>query len=262
MDPWTQRPVAANVRPEGSGAASATSNAGTVKENRGNLGFILQDSGEKDMFVMPGQCAAFDNEVPPVGTRVLYDIGIDGKSQRPIAINVQSAEAEHHMATSEPPWKKARVQAPAAFKPAPVQVPQRFAAPVQAAHAYSSGTVARGDRSGTMKKSNGKSGFIQQDSGEADMFVLPLQCRGFDQMIPEPGTRVIYMVGTDPQKGKPIAENVRPEGHPQWSSNGGATQHAVKQPVNKAAHALPPGVLAGTVKQSNEKYGFILQDSG
>ena len=38
---------------------------------------------------------------------------------------------------------------------------------------------------GTIKKNTGKSGFIQQDSGEPDLFVLPLQCTAFGGVLPE-----------------------------------------------------------------------------
>merc|ERR1712232_231787 len=64
---------------------------------------------------------------------------------------------------------------------------------------------------GVIKRNSGKSGFIQQDSGEADLFVLPIQCTGFAGQLPPIGTRVRYTVGVDPKKGLPLAHDVTPD---------------------------------------------------
>merc|ERR1712176_1077135 len=53
---------------------------GSVKES-GNFGFLKQDNGEPDMFVL--------SPLAPVGTRVTYEVIMDPKTGRPRAENVQ-----------------------------------------------------------------------------------------------------------------------------------------------------------------------------
>jgi len=104
----------------------------------------------------------------------------------------------------------------------PVQCPGFGGAlpPVGARLCYKIGTSPKGvpcavdveeaPRTGMFIKDIGKCGFIKQDTGEADIFVMPLQCTGFGGAFPPIGTRVTYKIGLSPQKGLPCAENVFP----------------------------------------------------
>merc|ERR1712232_231183 len=62
--------------------------SGVVARHKGKFGFIEQDSGDDDLFVMPGACESFGG-LPPIGTRVAYTIVIDPKTGRPRAGELQ-----------------------------------------------------------------------------------------------------------------------------------------------------------------------------
>jgi len=65
---------------------------GTILRIKGSYGFIKQDVDGAEMFVMPNACKAFgEGQIPPVGTRVCYDVVTDAKTGRPRAENCQPA---------------------------------------------------------------------------------------------------------------------------------------------------------------------------
>jgi len=74
--------------------------------------------------------------------------------------------------------------------------------------------------SGSIKLNKVKCGFIQQDDGEEDILLLPSQCSGFGGQLPPVGVRVSYSKGVDPQKGRPLAEDVHPEHDAQSQPSG------------------------------------------
>jgi len=222
--------------------AVPTGKTGAIERICGNFGFIQQDSGEDKMFVMPGACLAFGGSIPPVGTRVEYEVVTDSKTGKPRAEDVR---------------------------------PQAGVDP------------NAGRRSGVIQKSNGQFGFIQQDSGEEPMFVLPFACGG---QIPDPGTRVTYGVVMDSKTGRPRAENVQivQGGLPGagllldglldgllrgggFSGGGfsGAGLQAMLAPAASASAASGVGAVgaegreyAGVVVQAGATYGFIQPDVG
>lgn len=209
--------------------------SGIVKQSGDKYGFIIPDSGEPDMFMMPQQCQAFGGVCPPIGTRVIYRSEVDAKSGRPKATDVQPEESFAAEFTVDlPPVKRARLDAPSS---------------------QNGQSVDKQKLSGAMKPHNGKFGFIQQDTGEEDMFVMPVQCTGFNKMLPEMGTRVVYTVGVNWQKNTPMAEDVMPE-----SQEAGFAEP--QQSHASSSSSFDPGQFkVGTIKQSG-KFGFILQDDG
>jgi len=173
--------------PYESAATGGMERTGTMLKDNGNFGFIQQDCGEADMFIMPASCQAFGG-LPPIGTRLVYTVVTDAKTGKLRAENVQ----------------------PEAYLAPPQQHAAYFAPQAGPALAAPTGGMGSNDRTGTMLKDNGKFGFVKQDNGEDDMFVLPNECAAFGNVCPPPGTRVIFGVVMDAKTGRPRAENVRP----------------------------------------------------
>lgn len=366
VDPQNLLPRAEAVQPEGceesvffpncsmgttEGTLSSACDLGTgmIKVNNGTFGFIAQDSGEADMFVMPAQCTGFGGVCPPTGTRVVYSVGIDTKTGRPRAEDVLPGSALEHVEmemplaesfpTSKPcvhdsglvvqrgsrygflhqgadkattrsvnkpsirpilPMKEIKTgimkvksgdifvtpseyvgsppthtrtshatgqdrtlrleNARAELQPtsAASSMPAIGGLGLETTHLRSSRQACLSHNmrfpvvcTGEIKLNNETFGFIHQDSGEADMFVMPGQCQIFAGILPPVGTRVMYVVGVDLKTGRPRAEGVMPE---------------------DTLGNMLPGVAAcgqqfgrrqaGSIKQNNGNYAFIAQDNG
>jgi cold shock CspA family protein len=155
---------------------------GVITKNSGGFGFIKpDDANSSEMFVMPAGCVGFGSNIPPLGTQVRYEVVTDAKTGRPRAENVVPPSG------FDP--------APAAWEPMP---PQQDL------------LLSSGRLTGTVLKNNGKFGFIQQDNGEPDMFVMPIACKAWGEEVPGEGTRVFYDVVQDVKTGRPRAESVEP----------------------------------------------------
>ena len=169
--------------------------------------------------------------MPPIGSRLIYDVVIDEKTGRPRADNVVFDEAGSSSygpargkgsgsysscARSKPyassPFHKggkgiallaisnASNSAFAAWPPT---------APSAAGRLIGAGAQQSGDFStGTVKRILENFGFIEQDSGEEDMFVLPRSCKTIGRVISEVGTRIRYTTVIDEKTGRPRAEEV------------------------------------------------------
>ncbi|CAE7244534.1 unnamed protein product [Symbiodinium natans] len=236
QDQKTGRPRAENVVPEQWGApmdygggASTMPEAGTITQVGPTYGFIQSDAGEK-MFVLPGSCTACTGEVaiPPLGTRVVYSVVVDGKTGRPRAENVR---------------------------------PQGMGMTTSLAIPSAAGGL---DFSGTIQQRGEKYGFIQQDDGQK-MFVMPIACAAFGSVIPPEGTRVSYRVVPDSKTGRPRAEDVSPE---VMGQKKGRLQAATQMqedwgaPMDYGGGASTMPEAAGTITQVGPTYGFIQSDAG
>merc|ERR1712083_227298 len=133
--------------------------AGTIKQSSEKCGFIEQDNGERDMFCLPLQCPG--GVCPPQGTRVAYTVELDPKSGRPRAAQVLPEQEVYQQLAS----------ASAKSKPKP-----SASVPPKGQHARSI-DVSQG--SGTVKQNGMTWGFIAQDNGSSDLFVMPIQCAAF-----------------------------------------------------------------------------------
>eukprot|EP00929_Paragymnodinium_shiwhaense_P007258 TRINITY_DN111194_c0_g1_i1.p1 TRINITY_DN111194_c0_g1~~TRINITY_DN111194_c0_g1_i1.p1 ORF type:complete len:576 (-),score=134.88 TRINITY_DN111194_c0_g1_i1:296-2023(-) len=213
--------------------------SGTMKVNSGTCGFIKQDCGEPDVFTMPSECPGFFGQLPAVGTRVLYAVGMDPKKGLPRAERVQPVDGQAMMA------------AKAGF--------------------LSESSLSGGRQSGTIKQNSGRFGFILQDNGEKDMFVMPVQCKACGGVIPPVGFRVTYLVGRDPKSGNQRAEEVEPE--PVNAETALLAGSAVPASIGMLLHQQKPqsgmmvkpqsiGENGGIVKSNNGTAGLIEQDNG
>lgn len=271
---------------------------GMVVRNNESFGFIKQDNGDADMFVLP--------PIPPVGTHVQYVKMIDPKTGRPRAENVQAisdgaAQVSHAApgqvtapAQSTPQndeAEKALAILRAAGLPTDMESVQQLMeqitdqlqglqsqqhqqpfAPAQPAGV--AGAPDHGKKTGVVVSINGNFGFIKQDSGEADMFALP--------PFPQVGTRVTYITVVDPRNGRTRAENIQVEnpgeaaalaaagfsyGPVRGPGGGGHRDAPYALRPNNAMQAVAPvshgeHLMSGTISKVTDKFCFIAQDIG
>eukprot|EP00930_Biecheleria_cincta_P032360 TRINITY_DN22457_c0_g1_i2.p1 TRINITY_DN22457_c0_g1~~TRINITY_DN22457_c0_g1_i2.p1 ORF type:complete len:543 (-),score=82.48 TRINITY_DN22457_c0_g1_i2:18-1469(-) len=228
--------------------------AGVIARDGDKYGYLQQDNGDPDLFVLPKHCES--GIIPAKGTRVTYSVGMDPQKGRPMAEHVQP-----EFQASFP--RSAKRSAAAAF-------PQAGAMP-SSFHGSGSGLL-----SGTISRDGDKFGYLQQDSGEPDLFVLPKACAM--GVIPPKGTPVLYSIGVDPKKGRPLAENVQeaqsrqPYSRPEAFS----ASQTFSRPTKRMAVALPAvpaqapvdfyegsgGLLSGVISRDGDRFGYLQQDNG
>eukprot|EP00927_Polykrikos_kofoidii_P029901 TRINITY_DN25787_c0_g1_i1.p1 TRINITY_DN25787_c0_g1~~TRINITY_DN25787_c0_g1_i1.p1 ORF type:complete len:902 (-),score=135.54 TRINITY_DN25787_c0_g1_i1:124-2451(-) len=190
--------------------------SGTFARDLGNFGFIHDDSNENEMFCLPCSFVVFGKAFPPTGTRVTYEVVLDAKTGRPRA---ESVRPEGH---ASPPWRQSPNEQPRAkaSRRAP-SAPREESAP-KAARLDPSTWLDEGAeednsaqlrQTGTVEEVRGTYGFITQDSGGPNMFVMPAACKAFGGSIPPIGTRVQFHVVTDDKTHRPRADGVEPLGH-------------------------------------------------
>lgn len=190
---WNTSPARAALAPSGVPVRRPRALSGTMSRDNGRFGFIEVDDGSADMFVMPAACASFGGMLPPLGTRISFDIIEDVKTGKPRAEHVQLIEAGG--SAPLPPMKRARVEN---VQQSSQRLPDHIAEDQPGLH---------GERvTGAISQASGKFGFIRSDAGE-EVFVLPSGCSAFGA-IPAIGTRVSFEVTLDPQKGRALAQNV------------------------------------------------------
>jgi cold shock CspA family protein len=245
--------------------------AGSMLTHNGRFGFIRQDSGEDDMFVMPQQCDGFGGRFPLEGTRVVYNVVIDEKTGKLRAGSVRPEHGvapmmsgRHHPGAGHSPMQQFPPQQHYArssdygMSPRPLVVPQHSGRPQAGMNSVQFGTVVN---------TKAKFGFVRPDTGEADIFLMPNQCVGFGNVLPPEGTRIMYTLGLDAQKGKPSAEGVYPEGagfmrHEGFPSHGPQSDPRFVPPFMTHGGMAGGMIRAGTMLKTNGKFGFIQQDSG
>jgi cold shock CspA family protein len=64
---------------------------GEISSVSAKFGFIKQENGGEDMFVMPSACQAWGGKVPDVGTRVQFKVTVDERTRRTRATDVEPA---------------------------------------------------------------------------------------------------------------------------------------------------------------------------
>jgi cold shock CspA family protein len=160
---------------------------GVVKEDKGNFGFITMDSGAADVFALNNRYGS--SPLPPVGSRVSFEIIMDVKTGRPRAEHIQLEGVGGNVVSGN----KGNQGGCGCGGPK-----QNVTQPSDAI------------LTGTVLLNKGQFGFIEQDNGDANMFCMPQCCRLFNNVIPDVGTKVQYKVVLDEKTGRTRADNVGP----------------------------------------------------
>lgn len=211
------------------GSRSRT-HSGTLINRSDKFGFIKPDSSEEQMFILPQSCTLWGGSLPPVGTRLCYEVVIDAKTGKPRADNVQLE---------------------------PFRVP---ASQARQDNGFSAGSAASSKHSGTLIKDQGKFGFIKPDFGEEEMFCLPQ-----GKSLPPLGTRLVYDVILDPKTGKPRADFWQIEESGRAAASQARPPGFAQQDNSFSAKAatLPRATgHGGTMSRGGDKFGFIKPDLG
>eukprot|EP00929_Paragymnodinium_shiwhaense_P086922 TRINITY_DN4728_c0_g1_i1.p1 TRINITY_DN4728_c0_g1~~TRINITY_DN4728_c0_g1_i1.p1 ORF type:complete len:912 (+),score=183.29 TRINITY_DN4728_c0_g1_i1:134-2869(+) len=226
---------------------------GVLAFDKGSFGFIHEDevTNPDGLFVMPNQCTGFGGVFPPVGTRIVFTMGLDPKTARPRAENVHPEEAARALMA---------VPAPMARGPV-VGAATRTAVPQAVGEQWFTGTMQA-------IKSSGAFGFIEQDHEQEKMFILPAQCDAFGGKLPDAGVRLAFTVCIDAKTGRPRADRVLPEGPLQMMQTligGKSSAGKGGSSAGKAGSKLGgkgPGWHSGMLMSDKGKFGFIQPDDG
>eukprot|EP00929_Paragymnodinium_shiwhaense_P027062 TRINITY_DN15971_c0_g1_i1.p1 TRINITY_DN15971_c0_g1~~TRINITY_DN15971_c0_g1_i1.p1 ORF type:complete len:1228 (+),score=186.64 TRINITY_DN15971_c0_g1_i1:119-3802(+) len=222
---------------------------GVMARDEGKFGFIVEDASQAEWFVMPSSCAAFANNLPPIGMRVVFTAVTDAKTGRPRADDVRPEADDMAGLAAAQTWTSQGE-------------PKVSHRPRGAFTANREPQLPAGVMLGAMHRDKGKFGFILQDDGQTEWFVIPSSCIGFGYAFPPIGTRVAFAQTTDAKTGAPRADRVHAEAFAAHvlEDEGGQDQGA-----EEAGHTslLPVGVQLGTMMDKMRgKFGFIAQDDG
>lgn len=178
------------------------------------FGFIKPDDGSADIFALPPP-----EGFPELGHRVSFIIAFDSKTVKTKADNLQlipGAPLDISFLNNKGKGKGGGAQGHpyALVGKGPFSVDAfggrgeggKAPRPPQGPQTVPSDNIL----TGTISAVNEKFAFVRQDTGEADMFVIPPACDAFGRELPPVGTRVQYRCIMDPKSGRPRAADVAP----------------------------------------------------
>ena len=150
---------------------------GTFISAKDKFGFIRQNGGGADLFVMNGACIGFGQQLPAIGMEVMFMLGLNPKTGKDMAQQVMPLRPS------------------AGLSPGDREQLTSFCEGQQMSF-------------GTFVSNRGKYGFIKVVEG-ADLFVMPHHCVGFGGCLPPVGAELVYQLGTNPKTGKETAVQVQ-----------------------------------------------------